>query len=338
MAPCLGEQLVHEAGAADRLVPCPVVEPGGRALHVPLAGRERVVVQAQAVHVPGRSRHEHLGPLVVVGVRPARDLRDRLVAVLAHVGLVLPVQVRVVQRKHVAAASPALVADAEELEPEGLITPVALAQIRHGGARVEGHVLHPVGHLGDRAAADVAVDVRLGIELVQQLEVLVRAERVGLDDPAPVRVDHRLPLGPDAFPPVILVGEASARPPHDGHFDRAERVDGVAADAVLVRDAGVGADPQALVDAAAEMLRELSIDATVDRWLGVSATVIMVSSRQQGGDGARRPCFYTRLRWVVSGCTGPVLSASFRVRPGRASRSRVRRISVDVSATGQYTV
>ena len=212
----------------------------------------------------GRTRHEHFGPLVVVGVRAAGDLRDRLLAIPANVGLILPVEVRIVQRHHVAAASPALVADTEEVEPERLLTPVPLAQVRHGRPSVERHVLHPFGHLGDRAASDVAVDIRLGVELLQQLEVLVRAERIGLYDSAPMRVHHGLAVLTDPAAPVVFVREAPARPSDDRNLDRAKRGDDILTDAVLVRDAGIGSHPQPLVDAAAQMLGELPVDPSVD--------------------------------------------------------------------------
>ena len=65
-----------------------------------------------------------------------------------------------------------------------------------------------------RAAAHVAGDVGLAIELLAQVEKLVRAEGVGVDDLAPVHVDALRPLvaRADAVAPVIVVGEAAARP------------------------------------------------------------------------------------------------------------------------------
>ena len=54
-------------------------------------------------------------------------------------------------------------------------------------------------------------------ELLAQVHELVRAEVVVLRHAAPVRVDHRRALlaRADAVPPVVLVGEAAARPAQD---------------------------------------------------------------------------------------------------------------------------
>ena len=76
-------------------------------------------------------------------------------------------------------------------------------------------------------------------------------------------------LGADALPPVVLVREAAARPPHVRHLERLERGDHVVADAPGVGDRGVRADPDSLVDAVAEVLRELAEDVAVDLGAGL---------------------------------------------------------------------
>ena len=76
----------------------------------------------------------------------------------------------------------------------------------------------------------------------------------------------------DAVAPVVFVGEAAARPADVRHLQRLERGDDVVADAARVRDAGVRADPDALVDAVAEMLGELAEDVAVDLRPGFDAS------------------------------------------------------------------
>jgi hypothetical protein len=70
----------------------------------------------------------------------------------------------------------------------------------------------------------------------------------------------RLLRGADAVAPVVGVGEAAAGPAQDGSLDGAHGVDEGLADAVVVGDLGVFADPDAVVDDAAEMLDEVGVE------------------------------------------------------------------------------
>src|SRR3546814_16002297 len=72
----------------------------------------------------------------------------------------------------------------------------------------------------------------------------------------------------DAVAPVILVGEAAAGPADDGDVQLFERGHHVAAIAVGVGDFRIGADPDAVVGAAAEILGELALDRGLDRCAG----------------------------------------------------------------------
>jgi hypothetical protein len=63
---------------------------------------------------------------------------------------------------------------------------------------------------------------------------------------------------------VVLLREATARPAHDRYPQALERRDDVVANAALVRDRRVLADPDALVDAAAEVLGEVAVDVALD--------------------------------------------------------------------------
>ena len=115
--------------------------------------------------------------------------------IILHERVVAAEIVGVKLRRHVAAAAPAFVADGEIGHLPRLFAAVLPAQIGHRRIRVGGHVLDPLHHLLDRAAADVAADVGLGADLLAEIHELVRAEMVVLHHAAPVRVDHRRPVG-----------------------------------------------------------------------------------------------------------------------------------------------
>src|SRR5690606_16410539 len=171
---------------------------------------------------------------------------------------------------HRAAAAPGLVADAPEGHVPRLVAAVLAAQIGHRRVVAAGDILDPFAHLAHGSGPDIAADVRIRAQHLAELEELVRAERVALDDVAPVRVDHARPLGgiADAVAPVILVGEAPAGPTQVGDPDAPQRLDDVGADAIPVGDRGILADPEATVDAPAEMLGEVAIEVAADRGAG----------------------------------------------------------------------
>ena len=244
---------------------------------LPVAGHH-IIVQGQPVHeaaeiLPARIRlgvaslQHLLRPVVIVRVGAAADFLDgRGLVVMADVGLVPAVEVGVVLRRHVAAAPPVLVAYAEVVHPPGLLPAVPAAKLRHGGHAVEGHVLHPLGHLLHGAAAHIAVDVGLAAQLLAELEELVGAEAVVLHHPAPVGVHH--PLAPllraDAVLPVVLVRKASAGPAQHGNLQPFQRLHHIGAHAVLVGDMGVLPHEQPLIDASAQMLGEMSVNLRID--------------------------------------------------------------------------
>src|SRR5439155_18021926 len=66
--------------------------------------------------------------------------------------------------------------------------------------------------------------------------------------------------GADAVTPVVGIGEAAARIADDGCFDFLHVVDEVAAKTVVVWNSGFRADPDAVVDDAAEMFGEMTVD------------------------------------------------------------------------------
>ena len=92
------------------------------------------------------------------------------------------------------------------------------------------------------------------------------AELVGLGLLAPAaEAAGRACARADAVAPVILVGEAAARPAHDDRPELADVLDQGAADAVDIGDLGIGPDPDAVVDDAADVLGELAVERRPDR-------------------------------------------------------------------------
>src|SRR5688500_7011177 len=98
----------------------------------------------------------------------------------------------------------------------------------------------------------------------------MRAEGVGLDDAAPVRIQRgRAAVSrADAVSPVVFIGKAAAGPAHVRHLDGLERSDHVVANAARIRNTGVRTHPHPFVYAAAEVLSELAEDVPVDGGAG----------------------------------------------------------------------
>ena len=94
----------------------------------------------------------------------------------------------------------------------------------------------------------------------------MRAEVVVLGDPAPVRVDHAGTLFPRAYAihPVVFVRETPAGPTQVGDVDRFEGFDDVGANAPDVGDRRVFADPNAVINAAAQVFGEVTINVTIN--------------------------------------------------------------------------
>ena len=92
------------------------------------------------------------------------------------------------------------------------------------------------------------------------------AKRVVLDSTSPVVVAQRgtVLLGTNAVHPMIVVGEASARPTEYGNFQGFQGLEDVLTIAVDIGNLGVLTYPKSTIDTRAEMLRELSVDFTID--------------------------------------------------------------------------
>ena len=223
-------------------------------------------MQAEPVHEPARLAHQHLGPPVVAGVGPTGDFVDAVVAVVADVRLVAAVEVGVVLRPHVAPAAPVLVPHAEEGELPRLLPSVLPAKFRHLRLAGERDVFDPLRHLLDCAAPHVAADVRIRADHLAEVQEFMGSEVVVLDHATPVGVDPPRALLPEADPvhPVVLVGEAAARPAEDRRLQLLQGFDDVDADAPDIGDRRVLAHPHAFVDAAPEVLGEVPVDLPAD--------------------------------------------------------------------------
>jgi hypothetical protein len=79
-------------------------------------------------------------------------------------------------------------------------------------------------------------------------------------------VDHFLAGFPraNAVPPMVLIGEAAARPAKQGDFNRAQSLDDVIAHTACVGDIRILPDPDAAVDAAPQMLGKMPVYIAVD--------------------------------------------------------------------------
>src|SRR5207245_4295791 len=179
---------------------------------------------------------EDIEPGQLGASRPRGDALQAIAGPVARVDAETAVEVGVILRRHAAAATPVLVADAEEGNLPGLRVAVGLAELGQVAVASEGHVLDPVRHLLGRSAADVGGNVGIGADQPAEVEKLVGAEAVVLHDPAPMNVDSPGPLfrRADAVPPVVLIGNAATRPAQVGDLDLAKGFDDVATNAAGV--------------------------------------------------------------------------------------------------------
>ena len=255
------EHFLDLDGLGEDVVVILVAEVQGRTLAVPVD--YGIVVEGESCHtLAGELLHQHLGPVVVIVGSAARDLVEAVAAEVAKIGAIAPEKVGIVFRSHVSAAAPGLVAYAEVLHVPRLLTAVRAAQVSHRALGVGGHILNPVGHLLHAAAAHVAADIRLNVKHFAEVEELVGTEAVVLERAAPVVVGDISPsfLRAYAVHPVVVIGEASARPAHYRHFQGLERIEDILAVAFHIRHAGILAYPQTSVNAASEVFGELTID------------------------------------------------------------------------------
>src|SRR5690242_971889 len=254
--------------------------------------REAVEIQTPLAILP--CLHYGFGPFIeprLAAPRPDGDLEHLLFFLLRRVEVADEAAIDlelacVVIGRHVAAAVPTLIADAEEGDLEGSRVAVGGALPGKRGRLRRGQVLQPLGCFLRRAGAEVDRQISLGSDLIKEIHELVSPERVRLDDAAPVGIERLWPLAPDAFAPVVLVGEAATRPAHIRHLDRLQRGDDIVADAASIRNRGTRPDPYAFVNAVAKMLSELAEDIAINLRSSFGCINVQVNLLS-GGEGCR---------------------------------------------------
>jgi len=143
--------------------------------------------------------------------------------------------------------------------------PVPPAPVGPGRPARQVAVLDELRRLVGPAGPEIDRQQRARPERRAPIDELVEAELVGLDGPPRVIGSHRtLVLRADTVPPVAEAHEVAARVAHDGHAERAQRLQHIAAEAALVAQ-GITGVVDTLVDGAAHVLEEPPEDAPVDR-------------------------------------------------------------------------
>ncbi len=266
-AAVLVDGLLHLEGGAELFEPLLLAKVGCGALLVPVAARDGVVMHGEPLQKAGIDVFQQGGgPGGVAAVGSAGDAHAPGVVVIAAEGGVVVVEPGIVFGIHVAAAAPDLVADTPVFYCPGSGAAVAGAQLGHRAGAFGVDVLHPILEIARGARADVGGEIGLALEQLAEFEKFVGAEAVVFGDIAPVIVeDRRALLGiADAVLPVIDVGEAAARPAQIGDADLEQGGHRFLAKAVDVGDGGVFTDPEAVIDAAAEMLGKVAVDMAAD--------------------------------------------------------------------------
>src|SRR5262249_27861360 len=97
----------------------------------------------------------------------------------------------------------------------------------------------------------------------------MRAERIWLDDPAPIGIERNHSLLTDALAPVIFIGEAAAGPTNVWDLNCFKRSYNVVADAAGIGDLGIRSDPHAFVNTVAQVFGKLTKDVAIDFGAGL---------------------------------------------------------------------
>ena len=255
----VAQHLFDLQGLGDDVVVFSVREVRGGTFVVPV--RHGVVVERDGIGPAADFFHQHLGPVVVIVGGAAGDLVEAVAVEIAAVGRIAAVLVGIELRRHFAAAAPAFIADAEELDFPRLFASVGGAPLclRPVFGR---HIFHPLGQFFHRAGSYVAGNVRFGAQHLAEIQELVGAERIVFEGAAPVGIDHPRTGFPrsDSILPMVFVCEAAARPPQHGDAECPECFQHIQPVSVDVGDGRSGTDPDAVVDAAPEMLGKLTVN------------------------------------------------------------------------------
>ena len=137
----LMNQFIQLKSLCQRLIPCCIVEVQCTSLVRPVILRQCIVMQGKSVH---KAMHpfrcifktglQHIfSPISISRIGAATDFENWvLLIIISHIGLVSAVQIAVIGRSHIAAASPVLVTDTEIIHLPGFLSAVFPAQVCHG--------------------------------------------------------------------------------------------------------------------------------------------------------------------------------------------------------------
>src|ERR1700733_1533899 len=122
-------------------------------------------------------------------------------------------------------------------------------------------ILDPIAHFFRRAAAHISSEVRFRANQFAEFNKFMRAETIVFEISAPVNVHalRALRRRADSIAPVIIIRETSTGPPQHGNSEIAEIFNGLLAISICVGDWRIFADPEAAVNAGAQMFREVAV-------------------------------------------------------------------------------
>ncbi len=122
---------------------------------------------------------------------------------------------------------------------------------------------------------------------VELLRAVRRIAELRVVDPE-IRAGRPFVARPDAITPIVAVGKAAARPSHNRRMELLEGVHQFFADAVVVRYLRVGADPDSVIDNAADIFGEVTIDIWSIVPSGSSSRTVNAVSAADAERGSKR--------------------------------------------------
>ena len=160
-----------------------------------------------------------LGPALFTAARPYGDLQHLSFPLLFRVEIPDEAAIHlelaeIVIGRHVAAAIPAFVTNAEIADLIRSRMTVRSALLGEGSRLSGGHVLQPFRGFARSPGANVNGDVGLRADLVEEIHEFMCPKGVRLDHPAPVGIERYHPLWADAVAPVVFISVAPTRPAH----------------------------------------------------------------------------------------------------------------------------
>ena len=257
---------------------------------------------------------EARSPVDVVAVGADRNEAERRLAVARRPGGVAAKLGGVLLGIQIAAAAPALVADAPEVDVEGRRIAVGSALCSESirlrlGSGVRRHIasrsvaiLDLLVEIPRRKRSKIGGKVGLAPNRAAGVHELVKTVGVRVLLVPETGAGGTFGGGADAVAPVVAVGEAAAGPAQDGSFDGAHRVDEGLANAIDVGDFGAFANPDAVVDNAAELLDEVRVNLRrdgadglsgkdVDARIGLGGLGQKIRAAKSAGGGGKRGGF-----------------------------------------------